>query len=485
MKGIAFPLLFSVATLAHPTGLWWGTDFCYPTPENTDNQCSQSQKAGFDWSNIDDVDNWAFEGFNFDGFSPSDNCGGSGGKCIAGKLCRDDAYTIKVDAVDAPFSVRTFHLSTSRPTNVLMKYELADGTSCHQVAFSSPEGVDVNNDQCGGARSVEFTLPEESQFDECDLNIHSVAFDCSTGPKPPPMATPSESLVPSMSWSTMPSLHTHSTSVMEEITTDITPMATTSTVFTTQIFTVTKCPPTVTDCPAHSTKVVTSTYGVSTAVWSPPAVTGAGHITTSAIISTPAEPTSSVVPAPCPKLVPMCMNTWLSIPKCDSNSDTACFCPSSEFADKVKSCIHAWGTSEHETQSALSYFAGICAPYVPKNPSIIEIPPMTSHASSVHMPTSSWAPTTPAPAAPSTTLTWSSHTVTVPQVAFSTVTVSSTTSVCLVPGVPTSHRTTLTPATKTTCASHIPTSSKITPLWFFLTLDLKLPWLVCGQVWPC
>lgn len=384
-----------------------------------------------------------------------------------------------MDAVDAPFSVRTFHLSTSRTTDVLIKYELADGSSCRQVAFSSPEGVDVDNDQCGGAISVEFTLPEESKFGECDLNIHTIDFDCSSGPKPPPMATSSESLVPSTIWSTVPStswsivpsLHTHSASVMEISTTDMAPM-TTSTVWTTHVFTVTKCPPTVTNCPDHSTEVVTSTYSVSTTVCPSPAVTGASHITTSAIISTPAEPTSSVVPAPCPDLVPMCMNTWLSIPKCDSNSDTACFCPSSEFADKVKSCIHAWGTSEQETQSALSYFAGICAPYVPKNPSIIELPPTTSHVSSVHMPTSSWATTTPTPEAPCTTLTWSSHTMTVPHVVFSTVTVSSTTSVCLVPGVQTippttpptttSYKTTHAPSTMTTCSSHASASSTTT-----------------------
>jgi hypothetical protein len=172
---------------------------------------------------------------------------------------------------------------------------------------------------------------------------------------------------------------------------------------------------------------------------------------------TPAEPTSSVVPAACPGVVPKCMNTWLSIPRCDSNSDTACFCPSSEFADKVKSCIHAWSTSEEESHSALSYFAGICASYVPKNPSIVDIPPTSPPAGPVYLPTPSQVTVKPTQTTPCTTITWASQTVTVPQVWFTTVTVSSTTSVCLVPGVPTHSPSTTSPKTThpwTTTTTH-------------------------------
>ena len=44
------------------------------------------------------------------------------------------------------------------------------------------------------------------------------------------------------------------------------PRMTTSTVYETQTFTITSCAPTVTDCPAESTKVVTSVVAVSTTV---------------------------------------------------------------------------------------------------------------------------------------------------------------------------------------------------------------------------
>ena len=264
------------------------------------------------------------------------------------------------------------------------------GRSCRQVAFSSRQGTDVHNDQCGGATAVKFELPEESQFGECTMDIHSINFDCSAGEKHPGHHV--------SSWSeSQPepttSVSTHPASVHEHHSTYIS---------------------TTTTCTTDTTEI------------------SAGH--PSLTTASPSAITTSVVTthAPCPELVPKCLNTWLSIPKCDSNSDTACFCPSSEFTDKVQSCIYAWGSSQQEVDSALSYFAGICAPYVPENPAIVDVVPTPS----------------PTPAAthseyqlvetPCTTLTWSSHTVTVPQVGFNTVTCSSTTSVDLILGTPVS-----------------------------------------------
>jgi hypothetical protein len=322
---------------------------------------------------------------------------------------------------------------------------MPDGSTCHHVASSSYRGTDIANDQCGGATSVEFTLPEENKFGDCDLEIHSIDFDCSTGTKPPghPVSDPPHSHHEPTPTSTVTLPHVH-TSVVSEVhsTTshphtdpphshhEPTPTSTaeihsthipvTSTIWTTEKITVTKCAPTVTNCPAHSTVVVTST-----------------------------KPSPPLVTAPCPDVVPKCLNTWLDIPKCTSNSDAACFCPSSEFTDKVSSCIRAWSSNKKEQDSALSYFAGICAPYVPNNPSIITIvptptPPVHAHTTTAHhhitgiTRTVTVGVTTAPPSTPCTTITWSSHTATVPQVGFSTVTCSSTTSVGLVLVTPTS-----------------------------------------------
>ncbi|KAJ5698818.1 hypothetical protein N7462_000823 [Penicillium macrosclerotiorum] len=469
---LSLAAFLGVGALAHPSGLWWGTDLCYPSPENTDNQCSPAQQSGFDWSDLAEGDDWAFEGFKFVGFSPKDACGSAGGKCIEGKLSRDDSYMLKVDAADAPFSVSDFRLSTSRNTDVLLRYDMPDDGSssfCHQVVRSSPEGVDVANTQCGGAVAVNFMLPEESKFGECDLNIHQINFDCSTGTKPPvsPPASESHSVD-----------HSSTPVVTPPPFTSPSPPMTTSTVWTTAEITVTNCPPTVTDCPSHSTVVLTSTYSLSTTVCPSKPVHSPSSPVSSSDVTSP-----SVVPAPCPEVVPKCINTWLSIPKCDSNSDAACFCPSSEFTAKVDSCIHAWGSSEDETNRALSYFAGICAPYVPKNPAIIDIVPSGTPPAPVHAPTTfskattgEIRATTAAPMTPCTTISWASQTATVPQVSFDTVTSGSSTSVCLVakgtatPAV--THHTTHPPtttATTTSCKTHTgswtTTTTKPTPTY--------------------
>ncbi|KAK2859923.1 hypothetical protein FQN49_004580, partial [Arthroderma sp. PD_2] len=203
----------------------------------------------------------------------------------------------------------------------------------------------------------------------------------------------------------------------------------TSTVYTTSMVTITSCPPGTPNCPSDSTAIVTSTIAVSTTICpvtltqtgvpteGVPVPTGGAPGSTSGVEPTqvtsgvpvpsgpapsgPAPsgpvPTGSVpvpsgpvptgsVPAPgspapqppaeCPPVVPKCLNTWITIPKCSSNSDISCFCPSSEFTDNVIQCIRSWGSSDAEVQAALTYFTAICAAHIPKNPGIVTaIPP--------------------------------------------------------------------------------------------------------------
>jgi hypothetical protein len=134
------------------------------------------------------------------------------------------------------------------------------------------------------------------------------------------------------------------------------------------------------------------------------------------------------------------------VPRCKDNSDAKCYCPNKEFTKKVISCIDAWGTSKSEITEALSYFTGICAAWVPQNPGIVTaIPSTITLAPTV---TSSASPITgdviSAPKVPCTTITYSTYTVTVPQVSFvtSTLTGSSgiTQTVGLVPATPSTAR---------------------------------------------
>ncbi|PLB53236.1 hypothetical protein P170DRAFT_348433, partial [Aspergillus steynii IBT 23096] len=675
---------------------WWGTDTCYPSPENSDNDCSEEQRTGFNWGGVGEGDFSNYGGFDFSGFSMKSKfsgavSGGFGGKCIEGKVGKGSKSGLRFNSGSKAFSVGSFRLATSKKSDVHIVYGMPDGSSCKQVASCSPEGTDVRNEQCGGATSVHFQLPEDHEDDECDLGIHTIDFDCTPGTKNPshsielPSFTatpPSHETGVSGHSSSVPVIPGHSTSAGGAVTTPApsTPVRmTTSTVYATSEITITSCAPTVTNCPADSTSVVTKTIPISTtvcpvtetggenggvptptgvspggsspgpsgpAITSPavtgPSPTGDEDITTTVItyetvttcpvtttategdktttsstpviptdiapittpaapaettftpapsdytttvmtyetvttcpvtktategdktttsvystvstatltstisycpkcaestpviptdvapITTPAapaettivtyetvttcpvtetvtdgdktstsvytttstsvyttvstltttsasvvvptgvaptgKPVTSSVPStpeepstPCPNVVPKCINTWLTkMPKCGSNSEAGCFCPSAEFTDKVIGCVQAWGASDDEVQAALSYFTGICASYVPQNPGIVTAIPSTitlvpsagvpsttdvSPVTQAPKPTggvTSPETTAPAPAPPvpvsATTITYSTYTVTVPQVAFSTATSGHQTTVGLIPG---------------------------------------------------
>ncbi|KAK2745576.1 hypothetical protein FQN57_003701 [Myotisia sp. PD_48] len=158
--------------------------------------------------------------------------------------------------------------------------------------------------------------------------------------------------------------------------------------------------------------------------------------------STPPNPSS-----PCPDVVPKCLNTWLMVPKCESNSDTKCFCPSTEFTNNVIQCIQSWGSDDEEIQAALSYFAAICASHINDNPAIITAVP-TSITLCPVTPTAGPSGGAPPVSLPETTVTVSkvitisgSQTstftteVTIPQVGFMTTSGSlASQTVVLVPG---------------------------------------------------
>lgn len=205
--------------------------------------------------------------------------------------------------------------------------------------------------------------------------------------------------------------------------------------------------------PAESTPAV-STPAESTPVSSAPATETAPTESappTSYNGTVPSSPVSSqpptVTPPPGgytpPECLPKCLNTWLKLKsECKDNTDSACYCKVPDLTDNVIDCVKAYGTDE-EVKQALSYFVGICAPQIPENPHIIDkcsdVPlapptaPVTSApgASAPGTPATTAAPelpgapaVTPAPTPeqpaniPCTTITYSSTTITVPQVGF-------------------------------------------------------------------
>ncbi|RAK98261.1 extracellular serine-threonine rich protein [Aspergillus ibericus CBS 121593] len=315
--------LWPLAALAHPRGLVWETDECYPSPGKSDNDCSDNQKTGFDWSGLALGSFSAYAGFDFSGFSLKESFGASGsgsGKCIVGKLSKGSSSGPKMSSGQSQkgFSVSSFRLATSQEADVHIIYNMPDGSTCKDVASCSPAGTDVANDQCGGAASVSFELDADTDVEACDLGIYKVSFDCSPGQDPSTSSTlalPSSTKASGSSTPLIPVAPPSSAAATTPVPTTPVRM-TTSTVYTTREVTITSCAPTVTNCPANLVTVITSTIAVSTTVCpvtesssgsSPAKGTSAEStssmplITTSARVpsgSSPVELTSPSSPAP-------------------------------------------------------------------------------------------------------------------------------------------------------------------------------------------
>ncbi|KAI1343201.1 hypothetical protein F5Y15DRAFT_369246 [Xylariaceae sp. FL0016] len=218
-----------------------------------------------------------------------------------------------------------------------------------------------------------------------------------------------------------------STLPVETTSFSVTSYITTSTVFSTSVSTITSCAPEITNCPASSTAVVTVTIPVSTTVCpvtetlsypatSPvtetapvgtetatvgtetatigtetatvgtetatigteSATSPATYPTTAPVASSATSPvgTTSSSPAvpvetlPCPSVVPSCLNTWKFSTGCKDNTDSSCYCPDNTFVQNVFACLAAHGESDEVVSEAISYFQGICAPFIPSNPGI-------------------------------------------------------------------------------------------------------------------
>jgi hypothetical protein len=173
------------------------------------------------------------------------------------------------------------------------------------------------------------------------------------------------------------------------------------------------------------------------------------------------------------------LNTWLFIEGCSSNTDTNCFCPSTDFVTNVFSCLSAYGASDTEISLAQTYFQGICAPYIPSNPAIVTCASSviaTVSQTAVPVTTITVQTTVTVPCTETTgvssgyiipssyTTTTISTVVTVPQVVFTTVGGTSSADAVLVTGAPTLGNagvalSTATPAQTTYGASGISNST--------------------------
>lgn len=80
---------------------------------------------------------------------------------------------------------------------------------------------------------------------------------------------------------------------------------------------------------------------------------------------------SNETKAPCPLLLPRCLNTWLFASGCESNTDAECFCKSEGVVEGVMGCIDSWAQSASDRQTAKLCLQGICVEHISENPAII------------------------------------------------------------------------------------------------------------------
>ncbi|KAL4980745.1 hypothetical protein BDW66DRAFT_156466 [Aspergillus desertorum] len=317
MKTTSLVSAFSLLATARATGLWWGSDECYTAPDNTDNECTEQQQSGFTWDSLDVGDFNSYGGLEFSGFTCSNGFGGLrtrtfNNKCITGKIgkgvAKSSAPSISCGQDKAGFSIDKFHLFTSVDADVVISFGMPDGSTCKKSARCSSAGTEVTNDQCGGATSVGFELPDHSEHDDCDLGIGSIGFVC--GPGKPTYTPPAETASETQSATPTPDVPTaSSTSTPDVPSSSSTPIIGVPTPTGSS-----PCPPTVTNCPAESTSVTTSTVFVST-TWCPvtptetpsaptdtedvPSPAGTSSSETTTTVSIPAEtPTASETSTP-------------------------------------------------------------------------------------------------------------------------------------------------------------------------------------------
>jgi hypothetical protein len=189
--------------------------------------------------------------------------------------------------------------------------------------------------------------------------------------------------------------------------------------------------------PSSSTFTLLTSYQNSSTTKTSPTIS-ASSVVSIASSSSSSQATSSGYPSypivEVPDVLPTCMNTWLQITTTDCQDNTAadCYCKSSKFTKSVIDCMLAWSKTEDEAKDNLRYLVGICAKYVPENPSLIEdcpegtfnspIIPSESNCTTTQAPANTPAPSgTPAAYNPVATIFYGSTSIAVPAVHFSVV----------------------------------------------------------------
>ncbi|KAF1921009.1 hypothetical protein BDU57DRAFT_437054 [Ampelomyces quisqualis] len=192
----------------------------YMSPQYANNECSDKQKGGFDWSDLEDGES-NFQYGDFD-FSKDWKCSNSfgkrdhltkrtfGNKAIINKCTKEKPATFGCDKKKDGFSITTIDVSADFDVELDLHYTMTDGSLCKQKSVPcKKEGSTIQNTQCGGAKSVDVYLGSRYKGDEseCEIGFHHIGFDCDESRPynpPAPPQIPSSSPVVSEPVSTPP-----------------------------------------------------------------------------------------------------------------------------------------------------------------------------------------------------------------------------------------------------------------------------------------
>ncbi|KAF3037323.1 hypothetical protein E8E12_003217 [Didymella heteroderae] len=202
--------ILATGLVGHAAATWnmFGSPFNSPNYNN--NECSDKQKAGFDWSDLKDGDsNFNYGDFDFSGGWKCSNSFGKrdlitkrtfGSKCIKNKVSKEKPASFGCDKRKSGFSITHIDVSVEFDVDLELHYTMEDGSKCKQVAPCSSSGSTIQNTQCGGAKSVDVYLPKHDKSDkECEIGFHNIGFDCNPGKSYTPPSPPSPPEVPSSS----------------------------------------------------------------------------------------------------------------------------------------------------------------------------------------------------------------------------------------------------------------------------------------------
>ncbi|OAK97891.1 hypothetical protein IQ06DRAFT_296158 [Phaeosphaeriaceae sp. SRC1lsM3a] len=194
---------------AHQVSATWSlTGKPFSSPQYANNECSDKQKGGFDWSDLKDGDS-NFQYGDFD-FSKNWKCSNSfgkrdaitkrtfGNKAITNKCTKDKPASFGCDKRKDGFSITTIDVSVEFDVEIDLHYTMTDGSLCKQKSVPcKKDGSTIQNTQCGGAKSVDVYLGNKYKGDksECQIGFHHIGFDCDKPVeyKPPPPPQPPKS----------------------------------------------------------------------------------------------------------------------------------------------------------------------------------------------------------------------------------------------------------------------------------------------------